>query len=113
MAAEEVRQRLAADPESPYHGLDLSEEIEPQDEEEEGDPTEREDTRGAARDAAFKESDHDRDNLARPKEKPPGLTDVGTPGAGASSADKAADAQSLHPDSEELNLTILGSWPAE
>jgi hypothetical protein len=43
---EEVRNREAADPESPYHGLDLNDDIEDQDEEEEGEPTERADTKG-------------------------------------------------------------------
>lgn len=45
---EEVRKREASDPESPYHGLDLNDDLDDQDEEEEGDPTERADTKGAA-----------------------------------------------------------------
>ena len=47
VSADEVRQREASGLESPYHGLDMNDE--PEDEEEEGDPTEHADTTRAAR----------------------------------------------------------------
>lgn len=49
VSADEVRSREANDLESPYHGLDLIDDDEPEDEEEEGEPTERADTKGSAR----------------------------------------------------------------
>lgn len=86
ISADESRTRIASDPDSPYNSLELNDAPDDSDEEEEGDPTNRADTQGVAKDGVFRESDHLRDQDGK-------FTDSGA--SSESSVMKFSDSESV------------------